>query len=169
MPVEKIVLNASPLILLCNAGLSSLLPALFREIVVPDAVWREIVNESHLDQAARMLPEMDYVIRKSVHSVPDVVRWDLGPGETDVLSFAMEYRDYTPVLDDMLAKKCARSLGIPTMGTGTILLLAKEKELIDSVEQSLRKLQDAGLWISESVIQMLKHRAGEYKTTHDRG
>ena len=47
------------------------------------------------------------------------------------------------------------------MGTGTILILAKERGLIDSVEQSLRKLQDAGLWISESIIQLLKHKAGE--------
>jgi len=112
--LEKIVLNASPLILLCNAGLSSLLPALFREIVVPDAVWREIVNESHLDQAARMLPEMDYVIRKSVHSVSDVVRWDLGPGETDVLSFAMEYRDFT-FERDMVLRQSVELSSVPDL------------------------------------------------------
>ena len=61
----------------------------------------------------------------------------------------------------MLAKKCARSLGIQTMETGTILILAKEDGLIESVEQSLRKLQNAGLWISEPIIQMLKRKAGE--------
>lgn len=32
MPVEKIVLNASPLILLCNSKLSFVLPKLFPEI-----------------------------------------------------------------------------------------------------------------------------------------
>ena len=62
----------------------------------------------------------------------------------------------------MLAKKCAKSLGIPTMGTGTILILAKENGLIISVEQALRKLQQVGLWISESVIQMLKQKANEF-------
>ncbi len=39
MPASKIVLNASPLILLCNTELSFILPALFSEIVVPEAVW----------------------------------------------------------------------------------------------------------------------------------
>ena len=82
-------------------------------------------------------------------------------GETEVLSFAVEHRDYTPVLDDALAKKCAKSLGINTIGTGAILILAKEHGLIESVEQSLRKLQNAGLWISESIIQILKRAAGE--------
>jgi predicted nucleic acid-binding protein len=162
MPVEKIVLNASPLILLCNGELSFVLPALFPEIVVPEAVWQEITNGSHLDRAARMLPELNWLKQKRVAPVPDIVRWDLGLGETEVLSFAVKHGHYTPVLDDMLAKKCARSLGLPTIGTGTILILAKERGLIESVEQSLRKLQNAGLWISEPVIQLVKRKAGEY-------
>lgn len=34
MPMEKIVLNASPLILFCNSDLAFVLPELFSEIVV---------------------------------------------------------------------------------------------------------------------------------------
>ncbi len=161
MPVDKIVLNASPLILLCNSELSFVLPALFSEIVVPEAVWQEIVQGSQHDRAAQMLPELSWLTKVSTTHVPDIVRWDLGMGETEVLSFALQHNDYTPVLDDMLAKKCARSLGIPTMGTGTVLILAKERGLIESVEQSLRKLQEAGLWITEPIIQLLKAKAGE--------
>ncbi len=47
---------------------------------------------------------------------------------------------------------------MPTMGTGTVLILAKEKGLIKLVEKSLRKLQDVGLWVSDPVIQMLKNK-----------
>ena len=161
MPVEKIVLNASPLILLCNAELDFILPELFTEIVVPETVWQEIMDGPHLDRAIQLLPELAWLKKESVSLVPDVIRWDLGMGETEVLSFAVEHSDYTPVLDDILAKKCARSLGIQTIGTGVILILAKEHELIESVEQSLRTLQNVGLWISESIIQMLKRQAGE--------
>ncbi len=78
-----------------------------------------------------------------------------------MLSFAKKHSDFTPVLDDMLVKRCARSLEIPTMGTGSILILAKEQGLIDSVEGSLRKLQSVGLWISEPIVQLLKQKAGE--------
>jgi predicted nucleic acid-binding protein len=133
MPVEKIVLNASPLILLCNSELSFVLPELFTRIVVPEAVWQEVVVGPHVDRAAQMLPSLDWLKRESIEHAPDVMRWDLGVGETEVLSYAIEYSGYTPVLDDMLAKKCARSLGIHTMGTGTILILAKERGLIESV------------------------------------
>ena len=161
MLVDKIVINASPLILLCNSDLSFVLPELFPEIIVPDAVWEEILNGSHLDLAAKMLPKLDWLKRAHITPSSDILRWDLGMGETDVLSFSLKNSDYTPVLDDMAAKKCAWSLGMPTMGTGTILILAKENGLIESVEESLAKLQYAGLWISESVIQMLKAKAGE--------
>jgi predicted nucleic acid-binding protein len=161
MPVEKVVLNASPLILLCNGELSFVLPELFPDIVVPEAVWHEIVDGSHLDMAAQMLPQLDWLKKVSIDPVPDIVRWDLGMGETAVLSFAMKHSGYTPVLDDMLAKRCARSLDVPTLGTGTILILAKERGLIESVEKSLRKLQSVGLWISEPIVQLLKRQAGE--------
>lgn len=161
MPVANLVLNASPLILLCNSDISFVLPKLFSTIVVPEAVWQEIVNGSHRDRAARMLPELDWLKKENTNLVPEVVHWDLGAGETEVISFALNHSGYTPVLDDMLAKKCARTLGLSTLGTGTILILAKERGLIESVEQSLRTLQNVGLWISEPVIQMLKQQAGE--------
>ena len=65
------------------------------------------------------------------------------------------------MLDDSAAKKCAISLNIQTLGTGSILILAKEKGIIDSVEQSLIKLRDSGMWISDSMIRTLKERARE--------
>ena len=161
MPVEKIVLNASPLILLCNCELSFILPELFSEIYVPEAVWQEIINGSKLDQAALMLPDLNWLRQISVKPKSEIIRWDLGFGETEVLSFALEHSDFTPVIDDLLAKKCAWSLGLQTLGTGTILILAKENGLIKSVEQSLRTMRNAGLWISEQIIHLLKQKAGE--------
>ena len=161
MSPTNIVLNASPLILLCNSNLASILPEMFTEIAVPDAVWQEILRSPRMDRAVQLLPTLNWLKRVSVTPAAPIIQWDLGPGETEVLSFAIEQRAYIPVLDDMLAKKCARSLGIPTLGTGAILILAKELRLIESVESSLRQLQKVGLWISETVIQLLKHKAGE--------
>ena len=161
MPVQKIVLNASPLILLCNSELDFILPELFDDIVVPTAVWQEIMSGSHLDRAVQTLPDLTWLKQESIMPVPEVVRWDLGAGETEVVSFAFTHRNYIPVVDDMLAKKCANSFGLKTMGTGAVLILAKDRGLIPSVEETLRKLQKIGLWISEAVIQMLKREAGE--------
>ena len=161
MPVAKVVINASPLILLSNSDLAYILPELFAEIVVPNAVWEEIMLGPHQDQSMRLLPQYEWLRRVSSQIVPAIDHWDLGAGETSVLSFAWRNQMYTAILDDMLAKKCARSFGLPTLGTGTILILAKEQGLIPSVEDALRTLQSKGLWITESVIRMLAEKAGE--------
>lgn len=161
MPVEKIVINASPLILLCNSDLAQIVPELFTDIVVPEAVWQEIVNGPHQDRAAQLLPTLEWLDKQQVAPRPDVIRWDLGDGETAVLSFAATHPGYTPVLDDMAAKKCAASLGLATLGTGSLMILAKDHRLIDSVEDAMLRLRNAGLWISNAVIDLLKAQAGE--------
>jgi len=108
-----------------------------------------------------MLPTLPWLTTKTASPNTQVVRWDLGAGETAVLSFAAEYPEFTPVVDDMAAKNCAASLGLPTLGTGSLMILAKDQGLIDSVEEAMVRLRDAGLWISNTVIDLLKTQAGE--------
>jgi len=43
MPIDAVVVNASPLISLFRSGQSDLLRRLFSRIVVPEAVWKEVV------------------------------------------------------------------------------------------------------------------------------
>lgn len=43
MPINRVVLNASPLICLFKSGLVDLIPALFQDIVVPEAVIKEVM------------------------------------------------------------------------------------------------------------------------------
>lgn len=48
MRIDRVVVNASPLICLSKSGLSDLLPSLFTEIIVPDKVYQEVTaNKCH--------------------------------------------------------------------------------------------------------------------------
>ena len=68
------------------------------------------------------------------------------------LSFVFENNvEFTALIDDRAARKCADTLGIKTLGTGGILVLAKKRGLIENVSAELKKLNDAGLWISDEV------------------
>ena len=55
MRIDAIVLNASPLITLFRSGQADLLPLLFKHIVVPEAVWQEVMMGEREDAAAREL------------------------------------------------------------------------------------------------------------------
>ena len=156
----KIVINASPLILLHKADLEFLLPALFSSIIVPEGVMKEISVHEEDDMANRIRSRSDFTIC-SVALEPLVQAWDLGKGETDVISFAYHDPTHLPVLDDSAAKACCRAFGLRTLGTGAILILGKQNGLLSSVREPLEMMRAKGMWIADSVIDLLCKRAGE--------
>jgi len=85
----------------------------------------------------------------------------LGKGETAVLNLALITSESRVILDDFAARKCAKALEIKFFGTGGLLILAKQKGLIDSVSDALEKVQNAGLWLSDTITELLKQKAGE--------
>jgi len=53
MRIDRVVVNASPLITLFRSGQFDLLPSLFNHIIVPEAVWEEVVIDTWNDPAAQ--------------------------------------------------------------------------------------------------------------------
>ena len=90
-----------------------------------------------------------------------IAAWNLGAGESAVFSFALEEQGYRAVVDDLAARRCAKVFGIQTLGTGALLILAKRRGLIHSVEERLRWLRESGLYLSDTVFQKLISQAGE--------
>ena len=162
MRIEKVVINASPFILLCKSGLAELLPKLFSEICMPERVSMEIIEGNDFATEKLYDYEETWIVRYLVNVVEEVLVWNLGDGETDVLSLAFRDKENcTALVDDRAARKCAETLGIKTLGTGGILILAKKRSLIKSVSLELKKLQNVGLWISETVEKTILKQANE--------
>ncbi len=128
---------------------------------MPEAVYQEILAGSEADAAKIALPKTHWIIRKRVEITLPVAAWNLGSGESAVISFGINNNGYRAVVDDMAARRCATTFGIPTLGTGAILVLAKRRGLIDSVSDRLQRIKDAGLWLSDAVFQLLMDEAGE--------
>jgi len=161
MPIDAVVVNASPLILLFRAGYGDLLPQLFSRIIVPEAVWTEIAAGGVGDAAANALPNRPWAIRQPVEPSLRVLDWSLGAGETAVISHALEHPGLRAMLDDRDARRCARTVGVQTLGSGGMLILAKRPGLLSCVADALQRLRDAGLWIGDDVMRLLLMNAGE--------
>lgn len=162
MRIDRVVVNSSPLITLFNSGQAELLPRLFSEILVPDAVWREVTEGGHQDIAAQAIRSAHWIKRLPA-ALPDpaVMAWDAGPGETAVISLARTASDLRAVVDDDYARRCARVLGVKTLGTCGVILLAKRRGIIPCVKPVLDAIRTAGLWLSDSLIQTILKEAGE--------
>ncbi|HMV47533.1 MAG TPA: DUF3368 domain-containing protein [Blastocatellia bacterium] len=158
----KIVTNSSPLIVLCKSGLADLLPQVCEDILVPAAVWDEIVSGGKDDAATRILPHLTWAKRTEVVSDDLLIRaWNLGAGETAVLNLALSLPGHRALIDDSAARACAKTMHIAFLGTGGLLVAAKRRGLIASLDEALQKIISAGLWFSGDVINLLKEQAGE--------
>jgi predicted nucleic acid-binding protein len=159
--MERWVVNASPLICLAKAGFSDFLLKLPDEIIVPNAVKEEIQAGQSGDPARAELASGKFPT-KEISASPEILSWDLGKGETAVLSYALSNPGWIAIIDDQAARKCARSFSIPIKGTLAVVILAKKQGLIPSAADVMRSLQAAGLRVDEEVIRTaLKQTVGE--------
>jgi predicted nucleic acid-binding protein len=156
------VVNASPLILLSKVGKLDLIDALASEVAIPAAVVDELEDGPGDDpsrRAAQAIANARILPAESVD--PLVERWDLGAGESGVLTFALRNRSFEAVLDDRAARNCAAALGIATRGTLGILLLAKREGALAAVAPTIAALKTAGMYLDASLERSALELAGE--------
>ena len=63
MPINQVIVNTSPIICLDKSGLIDLLPALFKEIAVPEEVCREILAKGKENFSGQELLSADWLKR----------------------------------------------------------------------------------------------------------
>lgn len=103
------VVNASPLILLAKIGRIDLLSNLTESFVIPAGVVREI-NDGPVDDPARQWlagAGSPSIVQDPQPLAQSLVAWDLGAGETAVLTWAIQHPGFEAILDDRAARKCA--------------------------------------------------------------
>jgi predicted nucleic acid-binding protein len=88
--------------------------------------------------------------------------WNLGAGETAVLSLAASEPNWTAILDDAAARKCARSFSVEIKGTFAVVIIARQRGLVASAADLIRALQSVGYRIDNRLIrEALSRTVGE--------
>jgi len=150
------------LISLARIGQTRLLGELAEQVVIPLAVAREIEAAAVDDPARRALAVGEFRVVESPPPAAELLAWDLGAGETAVLSWVMQNSRWTAILDDAQARRCARSLSVPVKGTLAVIVLARQRGLIASAAALLRELQRVGFRLDDNTIrQALARTVGE--------
>lgn len=65
------------------------------------------------------------------------------------------------ILDDLQARRCAESLGIPVAGTLGIVLLARKAGILPAAKPFLEELRTKGMWLSDRVLNAVLKEFGE--------
>src|SRR5919108_367004 len=151
--VERWIINASPVIALAKVGQVELLTRLPEQALVPQAVVEEISIAPEGDPARTALESGIFKIIEAPATPENILAWDLGKGESAVLSYALANTGFSAVLDDSAARRCARSFSLPVIGTLAVVILAKQHGLIESAAHVLQALRAVNFRLDDAMIR----------------
>ncbi len=85
--------------------------------------------------------------------MPAVIQsWDLGAGESSVLTWAYAHRGTLAIVDDLAARRCAAALNLPVRGTLGLVLLAKQHGRVEAARPVLQAMRASGMYLSDEVL-----------------
>jgi predicted nucleic acid-binding protein len=161
--VKHWIVNASPLILLGKIGRLHLLEELAPGFMIPEAVLCEILAGPDTDPAKLWITNLvgtSAIVADSPAPL-EILAWDLGAGETAVISLGLARENTICVLDDLAARNCAEVFGISVIGTLGILLKAKAAGIIPLLRPEIELLVQSGSMLSSQIIKQVLSLAGE--------
>jgi len=162
---DLIVADAGPLIGLAQIGLLPLLRGLYSKILIPPKVHDELQIPSLRPGYEALAAALDgaWILveapRPTAHS--EEIKETLGEsGEAEAIALAEE-RDTDLLIDEKRGRAVAISRGLRIVGTGAVLLLAKEKGLIGRVADALDELASRSYRIAPGLRIRILQKAGE--------
>jgi predicted nucleic acid-binding protein len=153
-----LVSDSSPLIALSRIGRLELLRAVFGSVLLPTAVWDELVRAGMDRPGAAAVLTADWIEHRDILDVglASLLRRDLGAGESEAIVLAREVRDALLLMDERMGRAAARRLGLRVTGLVGVLIEARERGLLPDAATVVDGLHhEAGFWLSEELRRLV--------------
>lgn len=153
LPMPELLLpDTSCLIFLGKIGRLKMLRHLYGEITVTEAVVVEHILP---------LPEWVKVTKPQNLHYLELLEKSVDRGEASIIALAIERMDCVVSLDDLRARKLAKSLGLRVTGTLGILHKGRMAGHLTSMREALAQLKSVDFRISEEVEMEVLRMSGE--------
>lgn len=149
-----IISDTTPLHYLILIEKEEILPALFGEIIIPEAVFAEMTHERTPAEILKWIKNPPLWIQIKLPSAEISAKiHGLGKGETEAIALAIEENADAVLMDDRKAIREAGNSGLVVLTTLAILELASIKGIID-LPQTLDELSQTTFRLpSEEIIE----------------
>lgn len=137
--MPEVITDTSPIQYLYQIAQLDLLPTLYGQIRMPQAVADELAQGLAQGISLPDPTSLSWITLCQVPSsilIPDLS--NLGAGEREALSLATTIPDSRVILDDALARSHAQQLNISVTGTLGVLLKGKQSGYIEAVAEPVR-------------------------------
>jgi len=153
----QIVSNSTILIALSRIGHLWLLEKLFNELIIPQAVYIDVVVKGAGKPGSKDVADAEWI---RVFNVKDTEALDeflsiIHRGEAEAIELALELGVDLIILDDDIARQIAIMKGLNVVGTLAVLRQAKEKNLIPILKPLLDALRSVGFYIGDEYNEIL--------------
>ena len=150
----RIISNASPLINLARIGKLDLLRELYGKLLLPEAVWHEVVIDGAGQPGADEVEGAIWIERRVAKNkqLVQALKQELDAGEAEAIVLALEEGADWLLMDEHLGRETAHHLKLRCIGLVGVLLAAKNKGLISAIKPCLDALRDlASFRIKDSL------------------
>jgi predicted nucleic acid-binding protein len=158
MPI--IISNASPLIGLVGIEQLHILKRLWSEIIIPEAVYKEVVikgkGKQRVNEIEKACKEWIKVVSVKNRAEVEALQTILDEGEAEVISLGQEIKADLLILDNREPRNFARTVNLKVIGTIGVIRFAWLKGLIIEPIHEINKLCLNGFWIGEKLIKQIK-------------
>jgi uncharacterized protein len=159
-----VVSNTSPIINLAAIGQVGLLAQLYRTILIPPAVYHEVVVRGQGQPGSAEVQTGAWVKVRPVASIAAIVQANprLNPGEAEAIALALAEQADLLLIDERQGRQAATVLQLDVTGVLGILLTARQQGHIPAVTPLLDALrQQAGFWIHDALYRQVVRMSGE--------
>lgn len=159
-----VVSDTSILINLAWLGELELLQALYGEILIPSAVWTEVVEKGSGKPGSEEIKNASWI---NVHSVTNqklvkALRQDLDAGESEAIALALETQADLILMDERLGRATAQYFGLKYIGLVGVLTVARKKKLIPEIRSRMDKLRnEIGFYLSDALYNRVLEDSNE--------
>lgn len=145
------VADTGPLNYLLLCGQVQLLPELFGSLLIPPAVHQEIMNPQAPATVRAWAGNLPAWVK--VQSPQNATRFaDLGPGEREAISLAMEVSADFVLMDETHGRQVAVANGVAVKGTLGVLEEAAGRGLVE-LRAATNALKSTGIFLAEEIIE----------------
>ncbi len=159
----KVICDSAVLIGLAKIGKLNLLEKLYEKIYIPWGVYNEVVVSGRSRPGAEEIDKAKWLgkIKVKDRTAVNLLASEFGQGESEVLVLGKELKADWLILDDARARTAAVSAGYRIIGLAGILLLAKQRDLIEDIKPLFDELVDKNFRLSDKIMQTILEKAGE--------
>ena len=162
---ERVVADTGVLIGLARVDRLTLIKRLFKSVIIPPLVFNEIMVSSNKPGAEALSRALEsgwikVVDLKKRHDSA-ILHLLTDSGEAEAIQLALDQKVSILLIDDKKGRIMAKNNKLRVIGTGGILLLAKNAGFIEEVAPVLNDLADAGYRLSSGLVKKIIDLANE--------